>query len=340
MKTFKEFIHIAERYYEPDEPLPSGKTPYGKATSSYYRQKGEYFRGGRQNPQHFDRIIKQVQRRNQEVSRGANNPNFNLRPDKSGRYDVSGEGPSYMRVRDQKGDVEMRIYQKNQISPDKKPVYDVEWSNYSMKQKHNPGEARRVVRDVTNMWRNQVAPRIPNNSVLTNFPLSNDTSDRNTRSKLYSSVAGFGKVGSLGRQYASVNRPPSRKQSEKGVQRVTPLSGDLETSYANSRKIDDLNAERAHKPKLAWSNKVEPRKIAPAKPSRPSANAAIKALKNTSPITAPSIPKPITPKPKLSSRIKSKLSGSLSNTGSASNTRSYTPGAGGRFGIGGVGLAD
>ena len=67
MKTFKEFI--GERYYEPDEPLPSGKTPYGKATSSYYRQKGEYFRGGRQNPQHFDRAVKQIQRRNQEVSK-------------------------------------------------------------------------------------------------------------------------------------------------------------------------------------------------------------------------------------------------------------------------------
>lgn len=37
---------------------------------------------------------------------------------------------------------------------------------------------------------------------------------------------------------------------------------------------------------------------------------------------------------------RSRMSGSLSNTGSASNTRSYTPGAGGRFGIGGVGLAD
>ena len=48
MKTFQEFI--LEKYYEPDQPLPSGKTPYGKATSSYYRQKGEYFRGGKSKP--------------------------------------------------------------------------------------------------------------------------------------------------------------------------------------------------------------------------------------------------------------------------------------------------
>ena len=42
MKTFQEFI--SEKYYEPDQPLPSGKTPYGKATSSYYRQRGEIIR--------------------------------------------------------------------------------------------------------------------------------------------------------------------------------------------------------------------------------------------------------------------------------------------------------
>jgi len=40
VKTFQEFVDIVEKYYEPDQPLPSGKTPYGKATSSYYRQRG------------------------------------------------------------------------------------------------------------------------------------------------------------------------------------------------------------------------------------------------------------------------------------------------------------
>jgi hypothetical protein len=39
-------------------------------------------------------------------------------------------------------------------------------------------------------------------------------------------------------------------------------------------------------------------------------------------------------------RTQTRMSGSLSNTNSRTNSTSYTPGAGGRFGIAGVGLAD
>ena len=53
MRTFREFIEICEKYYEPDEPLPSGKTPYGKATSSYYRQRGEFKRSPNRTSDHI-----------------------------------------------------------------------------------------------------------------------------------------------------------------------------------------------------------------------------------------------------------------------------------------------
>ena len=293
MKTFIEFI--SEKYYEPDQPLPSGKTPYGKATSSYYRQKGEYFRGGRKNPQHFDRAINQIRRRNKEVSRGADNPNFDSKPDKSGRYDIQTAADYGMRVTDRKNDLQMRVRQKDQIAPGRKPVYDVEWYNLSGRRKHNPGQARGVVKSVADMWKNQVAPRIPSNSVLTNFPISNDTSERNTRSKLYSKVAGFGKVGMQGRQYAAVGRPPSSKQAAKGAQRITPLSGNLDPeSVYNRRELDTLRTP--HKPKAYWAGteraRGQRRQIAPAKPSRPSLNQAVKAMKTTAPVKAPSVPKP------------------------------------------------
>jgi hypothetical protein len=58
MKTFQEFI--LEKYYEPDQPLPSGKTPYGKATSSYYRQKGELKRNPNRTSDQVFKIIQQV----------------------------------------------------------------------------------------------------------------------------------------------------------------------------------------------------------------------------------------------------------------------------------------
>ena len=200
-----------------------------------------------------------------------------------------------MTVRDTKNDVEMRVRQKDQIAPGRKPVYDIEWYNFGKGGKHNPGQARGVMRNVADMWKNQVAPRIPSNSVLTNFPISNDTSDRNTRAKMYSKIAGFGERGDTGRQYANVGRNPSPKQAAKGIQRITPMSGNTNVPYATGSQISDLNIDREHK----WGPKADepkyfqgPRKIAPAKPSRPLQNQAMKALKSTPPVKAPSLPKP------------------------------------------------
>jgi len=280
MKTFQEFI--SEKYYEPDQPLPSGKTPYGKATSSYYRQRGEIIR----NPSASN---------TDQVSHGADNPEFKSKPDPTGRYDIETESDYKMTVRDRKNDTQMRVRQKDAIAPGGKPVYDVEWYNNNRgSKKYNPGEARAITRDVGNMFKNQVAPRLPSNSVLTNFPITNDTSERNTRSKLYSKVAGFGKVGMQGRQYAAVGRPPSSRQAAKGVQRITPLSGNLDPEYATSREMG--NTFKKYQKSAQYygvQSKAtgKPRTIAPAKPSRPSMNQPLKALKATPKLNAPTLPK-------------------------------------------------
>ena len=325
MRTFREFIEICEKYYEPDEPLPSGKTPYGKATSSYYRQRGEFKRSPNRTSDQAFRITRQGSRRSNEVRRGADNPNFDAKPDRTGKYDIDADSNYSMRVRDTKNDLEMRVRQKDQIAPGGKPVYDIEWYNQSGKRRHNPGEARSVARNVANMWKNQVAPRIPSNSVLTNFPISNDTSERNTRSKLYSKVAGFGEPGSLGRQYANVGRNPSSRQAAKGAQRITPLSGNLDPKWATRDELINLDAKRMHLPRDSRikldKESGKPRKIAPAKPSRPSQTRAQKALTSTPRMSAPALPKPklsatprmsapALPKPKLSATPKIKLRGS------------------------------
>ena len=243
MKKFQEFI--SEKYYEPDQPLPSGKTPYGKATSSYYRQRGEIIRNpSASNTDKLFRAKSQGSRRADQVRHGADNPEFKSKPDPSGRYDIEADSDYKLTVRDTKNDTAMRVRQKDQIAPGGKPVYDVEWYNNARgggmrNMKYNPGEARAITRDVGNMFKNQVAPRLPSNSVLTNFPITNDTSERNTRSKLYSKVAGFGKVGMQGRQYAAVGRPPSPKQAAKGAQRITPLTGNLDPEYSTSREMDN-----------------------------------------------------------------------------------------------------
>jgi hypothetical protein len=276
MITFKEFVDIAEKYYEPDELLPSGKTPYGKATSSYFRQKGEVIRDPKRTRDQLNRVLKQKGTGRKAAARGADNPDFDDTEDKSGKYDIETDSDDGMTVDDKENNLMMRVRRKNQIAPGYKPVYDVEWYNNSEDKSklNNPGKARSVVRSVADMWKNQVAPRLPNNSVLTNFPISNDTSERNTRSKLYSKVAGFGQTGMQGRQYAEVGRNPSPKESEKGDQRVRPLSGNLDPENVYSRsELDKLSSDRAHMSlrdrMLINRKRKKPIIIASAKPSRP-----------------------------------------------------------------------
>jgi len=319
MKTFKEFIDIAERYYEPHEPLPSGKTPYGKATSSYYRQKGEFKISPNRTSDQAFKIAQQGGSGRSAAARGADNPTFDGKPDPSGRYEIDTDSDYKMTVRDTKNNTQMRVKQKDAIAPGGKPVYDVEWSNSDRgdgyrNKGYNPGEARSITRDVGNMYKNQVVPRLPSNSVLTNFPIDNDTSERNTRAKFYSKVGGFGRVGFQGRQYAAVGRPPSSRQAAKGVQRITPLSGNLDPEYATSREMRQTLKSLPKSPQEWASQEGKPRTIAPAKPSRPSlSRKAIEALKSTPKMTAPIIPKatpiPKVPKLKLGGGGKAALAG-------------------------------
>lgn len=322
MKTFQEFVDIVEKYYEPDQPLPSGKTPYGKATSSYYRQRGEFKRSPNRTTDQAFRIAKQGGSGRSAASRGADNPDFDGRPDPSGRYDIETDSDYKMSVRDKKNDTQMRVRQKDSIAPGGKPVYDVEWYNNNRgSTKYNPGEARAITRDVGNMFKNQVAPRLPKDIVLTNFPITNDTSERNTRSKLYSKVAGFGKVGMQGRQYAAVGRPPSPKQAAKGAQRITPLSGNLDPESVYGRSdLYRISNDRAHMSRGARirmdKESGTPRQIAPAKPSRPTtnriSNQAVKTLTSTPRMTAPALPTATSATPKVASSGSSMLSKALS----------------------------
>jgi hypothetical protein len=271
MVTYSEFIQIAERYYQPDEPLQSGKTPYGKAVSSTYRQKGEFKRSSpdKKTPDAESRIERQRRNTYSKVKHGADNPNFNLTPDSN--YDVKGKGGDNLEVTDTKRGYSMQLSRLNSTVMGK-PEYDVTWTNKNRRRDGaNPGKSRRVVRDITRMWKQQVSPRLPYNSVLSNYPQFNDTSDRNTRAKFYSKYAGFGDMADFdSAQYAKVEREPSSRQAAKGVLRTKPIDARAaEDSIVDlSSKIRArLDATRQHKP---IPRQTEPRKIAPAKPSRPS----------------------------------------------------------------------
>lgn len=332
MKSYKEFCKLAERYYEPHEPLPSGKTPKGKATSSYYRQSGEYFRDPRSGTpdgeRTYGRLVNQRNRTWNQVSRGADNPDLDLRPDRSGKYDVSGNSKN-ITIRDKDG-ISMNIRQKNQVYFDKsdktrtgripRAIYDVEWYNDKNTGRNNPGIARSTLKRVANMWKSQVEPRLPRNSVITNFPISNDSSLRNTRAKLYSKVANFGPRNERGWQYGKVGNNPSPKQSAKGVSRIKPLTpgfgnrvGDTST-YLSQTEIDNFNRKNSRKFKPygnSTATQGAPRKIAPAKPSRPSVTREIKNLATKPAVKAPRIPKNLSTVTNAVRRVKMRGGGKI-----------------------------
>ena len=228
MKTYSQFISdLQERYYKPDEKLPSGKTPYGKSRSSYFRNKRKY----EDKPDHEERMkhlrksLKQIQRLNHQVKRGADNPKFDPRPHPNAN--VYTDNDEHMKVTSR--GINYYVSNTGVKTKDGKPVHDVMWNHKDgFHNNLSDAEKRQVVRDAKHVWNTHVQHRLPHGSVLVNSPLSNPTYKdplKNTRAKLYQR-AGFGPLNKGGDQFASVGREPSPKQKAKGKKRLKPISGE------------------------------------------------------------------------------------------------------------------
>ena len=231
MKEFSQFMgELQERYYAPNEKLPSGKTPYGKSRSSYFRNK----RKANDQPTHEDRMrhlgrsIKQIQRSYRQVRHGADNPNFNPHPHPDAV--VHTDGDDEMRVTS-KG-IKYHVYNTGRKTKEGKPIHGVTW-NHSAGRDHSMSdtEKRQVARDAKSVWNTHVQHRIPHGSVLSNQPVASYKVDKkkltvvktNPRAKLYQR-AGFGPIQTDDKQYASVGREPSPKQRAKGKTRLSPIN--------------------------------------------------------------------------------------------------------------------
>ena len=263
MKTFQEFILLSERYYKPDEKLPSGKTPYEKASASSAKQHDRYFSkpNGERSLKDIKRLVKQSERTNQKVRHGADNPNFNLHRDLGNEVHVSGHEDSYMRVKHPKSGVVFSISNTGKKTKDGKPVHDIEWyHNKGNSLALNDDERKDIIRSARDVWTNHISHRLPHGSVIRNFPISNYGSNngeqRYTRAKLYSRVAGFGKRSDrTGYQFAGVGREPSSRQKAKGKKRTYPMNSNTETSsvFENFIPLDMVQefielAERYYEP--------------------------------------------------------------------------------------------
>jgi hypothetical protein len=227
MKTFQEFLLIAEKYYAPDEKLPSGKTPEEKAED----------RDERPYSSKTKKILQQMRTR-KFVRHGADNPELNRHS--STQSDVSG-GPGWMSV----GDKETGIYYNvshHGRTKDGKRVFNVTWnhSDRPSELEKDPERRTELVRAAKDVWKQDVEHRLPHGSIVTNRPTENNRYDdqkgetkKNTRSRLYQR-AGFGEMNpETGKQFAQVGRQLNTKQKRKGKGRLTPLPSDIEYEFTN-----------------------------------------------------------------------------------------------------------
>ena len=238
MKTFQEFLQLAERYYKPDEKLPSGETPVGKATRKS-RTRAKTI--GSQSPQNQERWGRQYDLTQTKVKHGADNPELNTRVGHKDKDDVTVDHDERgMHVKHKPSGVYYWVYKSNE-SPNS---HTIEWGHdRGSKSSLSRKDRIKVARDAQSVWDQHVSPRLPKGTIVHNTPsASYDNRGRekplNRRSSIYKR-AGFGKLDDEGDQFASVGREPSPRQKAKGKKRLKPLNPTRTKANLNWGKDDD-----------------------------------------------------------------------------------------------------
>jgi len=236
MKTFQQFLELAERYYEPDEKLPSGKTPVGKATQ---KSKTRAKTIGSQSPQNQERWGRQYDLTQTKVKHGIDNSELNTRVSHKDKDDIEiSHDHRGMHLKHKPSGVYYWVY-KSDDSPDS---HTIEWNHDNQR---NPQRRQRVqiARNAKKVWDQHVSHRLPKGTIVHNSP-SPSLDDRgrekplNRRSSIYQR-SGFGPLDDEGDQFASVGREPSPKQKAKGKKRLKPLNPRWTKKDLNWGKDDD-----------------------------------------------------------------------------------------------------
>lgn len=236
--TYKEFMSLVEKYYGPHDTLPSGKTPYNKASDSLGRQQQKLMStpAAQRTSQQARTFSTQADRLNKKVQYGADHKGFKDYDDNDVEVEADSE---YLSVHHPKSGIK---YTAAKVGKDKEgnDTHNVAWSHkgkyHSDKDSTDSKEEKlRALRSAQDVWNKHVSPRLPHNSTLVNSPSSNRNTRtgerRNTRSKLYQR-AGFGELNTRNNeQFAKVGREPSPKQAAKGKTRLKPLSKDTQIDW-------------------------------------------------------------------------------------------------------------
>ena len=210
-KTFSEFLELAEKYYAPDDKLPSGKSPLRKALKKQEKRESEI--GPNSN---ITRMRKHSEKIETKVKHGSDNPNYNSRVNSrdDDEVRVDSDGTDYMTVHHKPSKVTYNVVK----SPGPGNVHSIEWSHErGHREGLLPSERNSISRDARRVYDRHVSHRLPHGATLHNKPAKEGLG------KIYKR-AGFGNVDSDNDQFARIGREKSPKQKEKGKKgRLTPL---------------------------------------------------------------------------------------------------------------------
>lgn len=224
MRTFQEFISLAERYYKPDEKLPSGKTPVEKATEKSRKRAKTV---GSESPKNQERWGRQYDLTQTKVKHGADNPKINARVSHKDKDDLKIDSDDNSTdIYHKPSGVYYTIYRST--GTDMPYSRTIEWNHDKDRNNMSREQGIKVAQDARRVWDQHVSHRLPYSSIVHNTPASSyDSRGRekpvNRRSSIYQR-SGFGRLDDEGDQFAEVGREPSPKQKAKGKKRLEPRS--------------------------------------------------------------------------------------------------------------------
>ena len=240
MKTFKEFIievSLIEKYYKPDEKLPSGKTPVEKAVNQNRKVARTIGSKSVRNQKRWGRHYDTIQTK---VKHGADNPDYNdkVSHKQKGKIKVNTDDGE-LQVTHKKSGIYFQAY-KSENSPHS---HTIEWGHTKNRNSMTPRERFKLARTAKKVWDKHVSHRLPNDAIVHNSPSASHDKRGvekpvNRRSRIYQR-SGFGPMDSSGDQFAKTKREPSPKQKAKGKSRLTPLNPRKTKKEIRWGRVDD-----------------------------------------------------------------------------------------------------
>lgn len=161
MKTFNRFIYecydILERYYEPDEKLPSGKTPIQKASDSLSKAFKK-----RNNNTERTRAKNLADKIRTDVKHGADNVivNPNISKKDRGKIETNVDDEGFTDIHDRESGV--TYHAKNHGDAG----YEIHWSHNKDKSKLTPQQKVKLGLSARKVFHKNVLPRLRNNKLI------------------------------------------------------------------------------------------------------------------------------------------------------------------------------